>query len=169
MLFSASRARVGRAASIVLCAFAVSALSVGAASAQTQGREKSFGKATGKSLLLSRDELKACMAVQERLRTGREDAGRQKAELEQQKQELERSATQLEEQLVWLDRYDKEQVDRYNQQAAERDQAIAALQARRTNFNTQAETINADTQAYARNCENRRFDEEDELAIKAGK
>jgi hypothetical protein len=169
MSFPASRARIGRAVSVVVCAFALSAMSAGIALAQTAGKQKSFGKAPAKGLVMTRSELRACMAQQERLRTGREEATRMKAQLEQERQDLARSATELKEQFVWLDRYDKEQVDRYNQQAADRDKAVASLQTRMGDFNTQAQAVNADGEAFARSCENRRFDEDDEIAIKAGK
>ena len=148
---------------------AVSLLCATAAQAADPPKEKSFGKAKPGGALLSRNELRECIAAQDRLKARREETLQLQAQLEKEKEEIGRRGTDLKDQLVWLDRTSQEQVEKYNGLAAERDKMIDAYQARSTSFNSQVDTLNADREAFGRSCENRRYDEKDEMAIKAGK
>jgi hypothetical protein len=125
--------------------------------------------AKGKPLLLSRSELRECMAMQDRIKAKREETLKAQAELAQEKEDIARRADQMKEQLVWLDRTSQEQVDKYNAQATERDKLIDAYQARSNTFNAQVDALTAERDTWGRNCENKRFDEADEIAIKKEK
>lgn len=123
----------------------------------------------GKPLLLSRSELRECMAMQDRIKTRREDLQKLKSQLAQEKEDIARQGDQLKEQLAGLDRTSQEQVDKYNALATERDQRIDAYQARSNTFNGDVDALNVQRDTWSRNCENRRFDEADEIAIKKEK
>src|SRR6185295_13648685 len=140
-------------AALVAAAFLAVAASHAAAQSKTLGK----GKPTG--LLLTRNELRECFAQQDRVKAKREETLQLKAQLEKEKAELQRLGDDLKEQLATLDRTSQEQVDKYNEQAAERDKRIDAYEARTTGFNAQVDALNADRESWARNCENRRYDE----------
>jgi len=57
----------------------------------------------------------------------------------------------------------------YNEQAQARDTQIDDYQARVTTFNARVEARQAERDAFAKNCNNRRYFEEDEIAIKKGR
>ena len=75
----------------------------------------------------------------------------------------------LKEQLAALDRTSQEAVDRYNAQAAERDKRIDAFEARMPPFNEKVENLANERAAFSKRCDNRRYDELDEIAIRKGK
>ena len=60
-------------------------------------------------------------------------------------------------------------VNAYNERAQARDARIDAYEASIERYNTRATALNADHDAFARSCDNRRFLEDDETAIKKGK
>ena len=62
-----------------------------------------------------------------------------------------------------------EAVAAYNEQTEARDKQIDDYQARVTAFNARVESNKTDRDAYAKGCENRRFFEDDEIAIKKSK
>jgi hypothetical protein len=126
------------------------------------------GKPTG-PLILSRSELRECLSKQSSLKAKRDEAEQTKENLSKEKDELKRLGDELKEKLSTLDRSSQEQVDQYNAQASERDKRIDAYEARTASFNQQVEQLNAERAAWGKNCENKRYDEKDEMAIKAGK
>jgi hypothetical protein len=142
-----------------------------AAQAQTASRsgQGSFGQGKGGGPLLTRAELRECMAAQDSIRKNEEAARRERQALDDEKAELVRLGAQLKDQLAAVDRSSQEAVDQYNALAAARDQRIDGLEARMTPFNARVEALQSERLAFARRCENRRFDERDEIAIKNGK
>ena len=75
----------------------------------------------------------------------------------------------LKEELAALDRTNAELVDQYNAKAAARDKMIDEFEARAAAYNLRVQQLQTDRAAYASACENRRFDEKDEIAVKNGK
>ena len=61
------------------------------------------------------------------------------------------------------------QLDAYNAQAAGRDAAIDAFESRAEAYNQRAEALKGEQAAFAKACDNRRYDEKDELEIRSGK
>ena len=119
--------------------------------------------------VMTRDELRDCMALAQRNRVQGEEILALPAQFELEKAELQRHGTMLTEELAALDRTSAERVDQYNAKAAARDKLIEAFEARVTAYNLRAQQLQTDRAAYAGACENRRFDEKDEIAIKNGK
>jgi hypothetical protein len=154
-------------------ALAAASLALAAAPAAAQAtkaaKERSFGKGKATGVLLTRNELRACLQQQDSLKAKREETLQLQAKLANDKEDIEKRGNDLKDQLVWLDRTSQEQVDKYNAQATERDKLIDDYQARTTAFNAQVDALNADRDTWGRNCENRRYDENEELLIRAGK
>ena len=132
-------------------------------------KERSFGKGKASGPLLTRNELRACLSQQDQLKAKREQTLQLQAQLAKDKEDIEKRGNDLKDQLVWLDRTSQEQVDKYNAEASERDKLIDEYQARTTAFNAQVDALSADRDAWGRSCENRRYDENQELLIRAGK
>jgi hypothetical protein len=122
-----------------------------------------------RSLLLSREELRACMATKDRMHQQRDEIARLQAELDAEKGELKQSGEQLKEQLAALDRNNLEMVEKHVEANNTREKRIDAYETKATAFNAKVDALKNDKDAYARNCEKKRFDEADELAIKKGK
>ena len=119
--------------------------------------------------LMTREQLRDCMALAHRNRVEGEEILALPAQFELEKAEIQRHGTTLKEELAALDRTSGELVDQYNAKAAARDKLIEAFDARVGAYNLRAQQLQTDRAAYAGACENRRFDEKDEIAIKNGK
>jgi len=119
--------------------------------------------------LMTRAELRECMAQQERNRNDASTLEAESAQVSEEKSRLIQQGAELKEQLAALDRTSAEAVATYNAQATARDAAIEAFNVRSGEFNKRVEAAQALRTAYAKSCENRSFDERDEMAIRAGK
>lgn len=146
-----------------------SLLPAGATQAADKPKENAAGKGTPRLPLLTRAELRDCMAQQERLRSHHEPNLQQQAALDRDKAELELQGAALQAQLATLDRTSADAVAAYNAQAQARDQRVDAYNAARPIFNQSVEAVQAERTRYAEKCGDRRFDEKDEAAIKAGR
>lgn len=119
--------------------------------------------------LLTRAELRACMAQQDRIRELSAATVRERELLDKEKAELVAKGEALKAQLETLDRSDPVAVERYNAEATGRDQRIDAFEARMPPFNAKVEALAAERESLRSRCENRRYDELDEIQIKRGK
>jgi len=128
----------------------------------------SFGKGKGGGPLLTRAELRDCMARQDRVRTQGEEVLRLVEAMDKEKAEITSLGSSLKEKLAALDRTDAAAVDAYNLQAQDFDKRVGAYNAGTPAFNAKADALKSEREAYAKACENRRFDERDEIAIKKG-
>jgi chromosome segregation ATPase len=143
---------------------------VAAAPAQPRPvKQGSFGTAKASGPLLTRAELRACFEQQERIRDQNEAAAREREQFDREKADLVQRGAALKEQLDTLDRSSQEAVDRYNAQAADRDRRIDAFEARMPALDARVEALRAERAAFAKACENRRYDERDEVAIRKGR
>ena len=132
-------------------------------------KEGNFGKGKSGGPLLTRAELRECMAQQPRVRAHGADTVKAQAELDQEKAELARLGAALKEQLAALDRTSAEAVAAHNEQALAIDKRVDEYAAAIPAFNAKVEALLKEREAFAKACENRRFDEKDEIAIKNGK
>lgn len=135
--------------------------------AKPASKSGSFGQ--GKGPLLTREELRSCMAQQERIRTQNEAATRERETLEKEKADIVQDGQALKDQLATLDRTNKDAVTQYNEAVTARDKRIDAFEARMPEFNGKVEALQKERQAFAGQCDNRRYDEDDEIAIRKGK
>jgi hypothetical protein len=130
---------------------------------------RGFGQGKAGGPMLTRAELRDCLAQQDRIRTQNEAAAREREVFDTEKAELVQQGHALKEQLAVLDRTSQEAVDGYNTQAAERDRRIEAFEARMPAFNEKAQALTAERDAFAKRCGSRRYDERDEIAIRKGR
>jgi hypothetical protein len=130
-------------------------------------KEGAFGKGGG--ALLTKEQLRNCMTQKARVAQQDDDLTREQTALVATKGEIGRAGDALKGKLETLDRSNAEAVAAYNDESQVRDKQIDDYQARVTAFNTRVEANNGDREAYTKACENRRFLEDDEIAIKKGK
>jgi hypothetical protein len=132
-------------------------------------RETKPAPAKPTPLLLSPAQLRECLAQQQNLRSRADETERTQAALTTSKAEIDRLGIALKEQLETLDRTSADAVAAYNAQVATRDKLIDQYQEGVPAFNAQVETLKSDRAVYAKTCENKRYDENDEIMIRKGK
>lgn len=152
--------------SLLLCA---ADLPQAAAAANDKLRLGMFGSGKPVGPLLSRAELRECLALQGRIKRGNEAAAADREQLEKEKAELMRQGDELKAELAALDRTSVEAIEQYRAHALARDKAIDAFEARTTEFNARVAALGEDRAGFSQRCDNRRFDELDETAIRNGK
>lgn len=130
---------------------------------------KDAAKETPPADLLTRDELRACMAQDTRIKAQRQVLVDQRAALDKDQADIQGEGQALKQALETLDRTSEPAVVAYKARAEANDQRIDAYNARLQPFNAAGAALREEEQAYARNCSGRSFEERDELAIKRGK
>ena len=80
-----------------------------------------------------------------------------------------RQGEELKAQFAALDRTSVEAIEQYRANALARDKAIDAFEARTSEFNARLTALGEDRAGFTQRCDNRRFDELDEAAIRNGK
>jgi hypothetical protein len=164
---------LSRCAGLPLAAAALVALSFAAQAADPtpprKGNVLSLGqnKATGK--LLTRNELRECLAQEVRVKAMSEEAVALQRAVETDKTEIARHAEELKGTLETLDRTSKEAVDAFNARGAEQERRIDAYNQRLPAFNAKVEAMQAERADFLKNCADRPYDEGDYFAIKRGK
>jgi hypothetical protein len=153
-----------------LLAFALlQALPAKAQKAKEPVKESSFGKGKATGPLLTRAQLRECMAQQERMRVMTEEAVALQTQFNAEKADLAQQGVVLKEELAVLDRTNLQLVEQYNAKAAARDKAIDAFEAGTDGYNKRVKRLTVEREIFVSGCENRRYDEKDEIAIQQGK
>ncbi len=115
--------------------------------------------------LLTRDQLRACMALQTRNKERAAEVTRMQSEITVQTDQVKRDGEALRADLATLDRSNAEAVSAYNQRATSRTQQVVDFEAKVADFNAKVQAFDDGRANYARDCENRKFDEKDEKAL----
>lgn len=144
-------------------------LATPAGHAADKPKEASFGKGKASGAFLTREQLRGCIAQQTRLALQDAELQKDQAALAAAKAELASSGAALKPELEALDRTSADAVNAYNERAAARDQRIDEYEARVPRFNERVETVRIEREAFAKGCDNRRYFEDDEIAIRKGK
>jgi hypothetical protein len=130
-------------------------------------KEGGFGGAKG--AYLTRDELRVCLNRQNKVKTEDAEMLKEKAEITGVKDELVRSGDELKQRLETVDRTVPEAVSAYNEALAARDARVDAYQKRVDAFNARVLANQSEREAFGTACNNRRYFDEDEQAIRRGK
>ncbi len=118
--------------------------------------------------LLTRDQLRACMDLQVRNKAQGVEVTRMQSDVSAATEEVKRDGEALRADLATLDRSNAEAVSAYNQRAANRNKQVVEFEAKVEDFNAKVLAFENGRAAYARDCDNRKFDEKDEKAILKG-
>jgi hypothetical protein len=144
-------------------------LAGGALAATEKLRLGVFGNGKGSGPLLTRAELRECIGMQERVKTGGEAAVRERDLLEQEKAMLMRQREDIQAALDKLDLANAEAVEQHKARAQTHDQSVQDFSARSNAFNARIGALEGDRTGFKQRCEGRRFDQVDEEAIRKGK
>jgi hypothetical protein len=135
--------------------------------ADAKPREGSLG--TGSGPALTRDQLRQCLAEDDRLKKEAVDAVEAQRALERDRAEIDRQGADIETQKGAIDKSDQAAVDAYNERLQARGKLIEAYRTQVPKFNQRIEALNASKAAYTKECTDRKYFEDDYEAIKAGK
>ena len=156
-------------ARLPVAALTLAALCAGhAGAADKPKKEGSFGSGKASGAYLTKDQLKACFAQQTRIKDQATDLTKEQADLGTMKADIAHSGDTLKAQIDTVDRANAEAVAAYNEQAQARDKQIDDYQTRVTAFNAKVEAAGTDRTSFAKQCENKRYFEDDEISIKKG-
>jgi hypothetical protein len=139
-----------------------------APSSAADKKEASFGKG-GTGAYLTRDQLRSCLAQQDRVRQQNDDAVKEQAALTAMQDDIARSGDELRAKLDALDRTNPDAVTAFNDQTTARDKQIDGFQARVDAFNARVEANKTEREAFGKACDKRRYFDEDEIAIRKEK
>lgn len=143
---------------------------IASAQAVEPAKQGSFGvKSKASGPLLTRAELRDCMARDQKVRALGDEVVKLQAEMDKERTEVTRLGASLKEQLDALDRTNADAVNAYNEQAQAFDKRVDAYNAGTPAFNAKVDSLKNEREVFTKGCENRRFDEKDEIAIRNGK
>lgn len=126
------------------------------------------GQATGK--LLTRNELRECLAQEGRVRALSDEAVAQQRALEAEKAEIVKQGNELKQALSTVDASTPaEQIAAYKAKGSEQDQRVDAYNAKLPAFNSKVQAMQTERSSFAQNCADRPYDEGDYFAVKRGK
>lgn len=125
------------------------------------------GKATGG--YLTRDQLRTCLTRKEKMKVDDAELQTDEGAMTARKAEIVRNGDELKARLDSMDRTNAEAVAGYNEAVLARDKQIEEFQTRATAFNARVDAKLATHADFARSCGNRRYFEEDEIAIRNGR
>jgi hypothetical protein len=131
--------------------------------------EGSLGSGAGSGTLMTRDELRQCLDEQDRMKQETAAIVSTQAALAKDRAEIDRVSSAIDADRASVNRSDQAAVDAFNERWKARTKLIEAYQAAAPEFNRRVDKLDADQQAYAKNCKDRRYDEKDFNALKAAK
>lgn len=140
-----------------------------AATAPAKKGEASLGSGTAAGKLLTRDELRECIARRDTLRTTRTSVEGRNDGLKRELETLTAASTQLKTDRETLDTSSAEAVAAYNARAEARNAGIDAWDKRSADLRKEADALNTEQALWDLECGNRRYREDDEIALKKGK
>lgn len=131
--------------------------------------EGSLGKGTASGPLLTKEQLRQCINEQARQKEEGAALVQAQGDLAKTRAEMDRLGAELNADLATLDRTSEAAVTAYNQKVRDRAKLAEAYQAGGRTFNERVDKFDAAKQAYAKDCADRRYLDEDFDAIQAGK
>ncbi|MEE4383165.1 MAG: hypothetical protein V2J02_14285 [Pseudomonadales bacterium] len=117
--------------------------------------------------VLTRAQLRECVAMEERIETMQSTIDSQKTELDGAERDLETLGTRLDREAIALDRYSQESVDRYNALVERHRQQIDAFNARVNEYNRLVDDGAPLIDRYNSSCAERAYYEDDLAAVLA--
>ncbi len=125
------------------------------------------GKRGGK--LLTREELRACMATQAKLKRDREALGQREKPLDREKAEIVAEGESIKAARETLDRTSEEAIQAFNQRVLDNDARVDDYNKRNAALKADATAWQAASDQWKTQCGDRRYREDDEIAIKRDK
>jgi hypothetical protein len=141
-----------------------------ARAASSAGGVASLGGGAGKDLpILTRNQLRECLAQQDKLHAEETDIVARQRDMDADKTAITQQGQALQAELAALDRTSASGVQAYNAKAVEHERRIDAYNASSKPFNARVEALKTQRADWAKDCSNRRYLENDLIIIKAGR
>ena len=167
MMLSKQAWRPRRGAAFAACALAAALAFPPADAADPPQKKPSSKTATkGKTNLMTRDELRACMDEQDRLKKLSDGINQGQAALDRQRGEVQALDAELAGKRAALDPADAAGKQALEAEVARRDQIVDSYNARLAEVRQQATSFDTGRQGWVERCTNKDYDEMDEAAIK---
>jgi len=157
------------AAPWLLAACIVGVAAMPALAADKPKKESTLGKAKPGAPFLTKEQLRACLAQNDRVKAQLAETLPLQTTLKKEGDDLAAAGDALKTERTAIDASDEAAVKAFNERLAARDTAVDAYRARSEAYNAKVEALQADKASYSANCEGRRYFEDEELQIKAGK
>ncbi len=135
----------------------------------TKAREGSLGTGTASGPMLTKDELRQCIAEQDRLKKETSEVVTTQQKLAKDRTELERVSAEIDADKPKVDLSNKEAVDTFNARLQAKGQFVTDYKAAASQFNDRVDKLDADDKTFTKNCKDRRYFEDEFDEIKAGK
>lgn len=132
-------------------------------------REASLGGGSASGPVMTKDELRQCLAEQDRLKQETADVVATQKKLAADRAEIDRTSAALDADRPNVDVSNKEAVDAFNARLQAKGKLVADYQAAAPAFNQRVDKLDADDKAFTKNCRDRRYFEDEYDEIKAGK
>lgn len=134
-----------------------------------QRDEGSLGGGTATGPFLTKDELRQCLAEQDRLKQETTDVVAAQKKLAVDRAEIDRVSAAIDADRPQVDVSNKEAVDTFNARLQAKAKLVADYQAAAPAFNQRIDKLDADDKAFTTNCRDRKYFEDEYDEIKAGK
>lgn len=132
-------------------------------------REGSLGGGTATGPMLTKDELRQCIAEQDRLKQETADVVTTQQKLAKDRGEIDRASAALDADRPTVDVSNKEAVEAFNARLQAKAKLVADYQSAAPAFNQRIDKLDADDKAFTKNCKDRKYFEDEYDEIKAGK
>ncbi|MEO7151616.1 MAG: hypothetical protein ABIX46_07900 [Burkholderiaceae bacterium] len=140
-----------------------------AVSAQAADLPRGLGDGTGAGPLLTREQLRECVAELSRIEASHAEALKAHAALDAEHARLSDLGKQITDEAPGVDLKNVDAVAAYNAKVQAREQQADAYAAKAARLNAQGVALQAQRGAFLKNCDNRRFDARDAAAVGIGK
>lgn len=157
------------AASWLVAACIAGLAAMPALAADKPKKESTLGKAKPGAPFLTKEQLRTCLAQNDRVKAQLAETLPLQTTLKKEGDDLAAAGDALKTDRAAIDTTDQAAVKAFNERLAARDQAVEAYKARSAEYNAKVEALQADKASYIANCDGRRYFEDEELQIKAGK
>lgn len=132
-------------------------------------REGSLGGDTAAGPILTKDELRQCLAEQDRLKRETADVVANQQKLAKDRAEIDRVGAAIDADRSTVDLSNKEAVDAFNARLQAKARLLADYQAAAPAFNQRIDKLDSDDKAFTKNCKGRKYFEDEYDEIKAGR
>lgn len=153
---------------VVICLAGAVAISfappIGAADPPAKKRPAKTAAKTG-AKILTRDELRACLDEQDRIKQVTAKVRQDEASLEQPRREVEQIDSEIARKLAALEPDNAEGKQALQAEEARRNELADAYNARLRTLRDDATALESDRKGWVERCSNKAFDERDEIAI----
>ena len=157
------------AACVAAAASSFATLPAHAADAAKPKKEGSLGQAKAGAPMLTKEQLRACLAQKDRIKSQITETVPLQTALKKEGDDLAREGDDLKALREKVDTTNEAAVKEFNDRNVARQKAVESYEARSKDYNAKVEAVLADKAAYQSSCDGKRYFEDEELQIRKEK